>query len=246
MQNAISICGKDIQVKEYNGQRVVTFRDIDNLHQRPEGTARRNFNSNKKHFTENEDFFVRNSYEAKVELGIVAPNGLVLLTESGYLLLVKSLNDDLAWQVQKELINNYFRAKDLSQLIKSDPILAIRYKQLEIEKKLKQLEEQSTAAHHRIDNIDKIDTLGDLQQRLNAMVRKYAHQEGLTFSKAWNDFIQAFNTAYRTNLNLLKNNYQMKHGIRKLTTPEFLSKVDRLEDAIRVADKMLNRTGTTG
>jgi len=66
MQNTISICGKDIQVKEYNGQRVVTFRDIDNLHQRPEGTARRNFNSNKKHFTENEDFFVRNSYEGKV------------------------------------------------------------------------------------------------------------------------------------------------------------------------------------
>lgn len=35
------------------------------------------------------------------------------MTESGYLMLAKSFTDDLAWQVQRELVNFYFRAKDI-------------------------------------------------------------------------------------------------------------------------------------
>jgi len=101
-----------IQVKEFRGQRVVTFRDVDELHKRPEGTARKRFNDNRKHFIEGEDYFVRNPDEARREFGIIAPNGLVLLTESGYLMLVKSFTDDLAWQVQRALVKSYFRAKE--------------------------------------------------------------------------------------------------------------------------------------
>lgn len=41
------INNKYIEVKEYNGQRVVTFRDIDTVHERPEGTARKRFKDNK-------------------------------------------------------------------------------------------------------------------------------------------------------------------------------------------------------
>ena len=38
---------KFIEIKEYKGQRVVTFKDIDTLHQRPAGTASRNFKANR-------------------------------------------------------------------------------------------------------------------------------------------------------------------------------------------------------
>lgn len=91
--NTVNINGFPLEVKEYKGQRVITFRDIDRVHERPEGTARRNFNANRKYFIEDEDYFVRNSYEAKKEFGIIAPNGLILLTESGYFMLSKSLTD---------------------------------------------------------------------------------------------------------------------------------------------------------
>lgn len=114
MDELVHIGKSDISVKEYNGQRVVTFKDIDTVHQRAEGTARRNFNANKNHLVEGEDFFVRNSYEAKEEYGITAPNGLVLLTESGYLMLVKSFTDDLAWDVQRKLVSSYFKVKELA------------------------------------------------------------------------------------------------------------------------------------
>lgn len=45
------------------------------------------------------------------EFGIVAPNGLVLITEQGYLMLVKSFTDNLAWKVQRDLVNNYFKKR---------------------------------------------------------------------------------------------------------------------------------------
>lgn len=55
--NTILINRQNVLVKQYKGQRVLTFKDIDMVHGRTDGTARRNFNSNKKHFVEGEDFF---------------------------------------------------------------------------------------------------------------------------------------------------------------------------------------------
>lgn len=115
MNDVVKIQNQEVMVKEYKGQRVVTFKDIDSVHERAEGTARRNFNANKNHLLEGEDFFVRNSYEAKEEYGITAPKGLVLLTESGYLMLVKSFTDDLAWKVQRQLVKSYFTVKKIKE-----------------------------------------------------------------------------------------------------------------------------------
>lgn len=53
----VSVNDQNIVVKEFRGQRVVTFKDIDTVHERAEGTARKRFNDNKKHFIEGEDFF---------------------------------------------------------------------------------------------------------------------------------------------------------------------------------------------
>lgn len=113
MGDLVHIEDTDISIKEYNGHRVVTFKDVDLVHNRPEGTARKRFNDNKKHFIEGEDFFVRKTDEAAKDYGIVAPNGLVLLTEQGYLMLVKSFTDDLAWKVQRQLVNSYFRVRNI-------------------------------------------------------------------------------------------------------------------------------------
>lgn len=112
MQNeVVKVNSVDVVVKEFKGQRVVTFKDIDLVHERTDGTAKRNFNTNKKHFVLGEDYFVRNSSEAKSEFGISAPNGLYLITEQGYLMLVKSFTDDLAWDVQRKLVKSYFERK---------------------------------------------------------------------------------------------------------------------------------------
>lgn len=140
----VKINNTDLQIKEFNGQRVVTFKDIDTLHERVDGTAKRNFNENKKHFIDGEDYFViakSLKYENRTlgnqnnEIrGLEIPNrGITVLTESGYLMLVKSFTDDLAWTVQRQLVKSYFRIKtgsynskgitkdDVFELIKSLP-----------------------------------------------------------------------------------------------------------------------------
>ena len=110
-QLTLTVNNQPLQIKEYNGQRVVTLKDIDTVHSRPTGTARKRFNDNRTHFIESVDYFVRKTDEAQKEFDIKAPNGLILITETGYLMLVKSFTDDLAWTVQRELVNSYFRQK---------------------------------------------------------------------------------------------------------------------------------------
>lgn len=39
-----------------------------------------------------------------------------MLTESGYLLIVKSFTDDRSWAIQKQLVNVYFRRNTLGEL----------------------------------------------------------------------------------------------------------------------------------
>lgn len=119
-KDIIKISNKDLQVKQYKGQRVVTFKDIDMVHERAEGTAKRNFNENKKHLIKDIDYFeVKQSDFQKYEIRTLEiPNrGITVLTESGYLMLVKSLQDDLAWEVQRELVNRYFRIDNSRKVI---------------------------------------------------------------------------------------------------------------------------------
>lgn len=116
MNEIIVINNHELKVKEFNGQRVVTFKDIDTVHERPDGTARKRFNDNKKHFIEGEDFYTLDQASEIRTLGIERPQGgtpdkVLLVTESGYLMLVKSLTDDLAWEVQRKLVKSYFNRK---------------------------------------------------------------------------------------------------------------------------------------
>lgn len=118
MNDVVSINGNDLSIKMWNGQRVVTFADIDKVHERPEGTARKRFYDNKKHFVKGEEYFVitKSLMSEKRTLGIKVPNrGITVMTESGYLLLVKTFTDDLSWEVQKQLVNSYFKLNEIVQ-----------------------------------------------------------------------------------------------------------------------------------
>lgn len=115
MQQITLVNDRPLRVKEWQGQRVVTFRDIDSLHQRPDGTARKAFNRNRKHFLPGEDFFAVCAdvlWTHKIaDVSAKAHEEMYLITESGYLMLVKSFKDDLAWMVQRALVNSYFKGK---------------------------------------------------------------------------------------------------------------------------------------
>ena len=117
----------------------------------------------------------------------------------------------------------------------------------EQEIKLKQIEQSQTdlsmavqVAEHRINNLDGTNIEGTPRQKLNQMIRLYAFKKGVTHQMAWHEFRAAFDRAYRTNIETRCNNYCIKNGIKKLSMPEYLEKVGLSEDAVRVADKLLN------
>lgn len=146
MSNLIKINNAELEVKEFKGQRVITFKDIDALHERLEGTARKRFSDNKEHFIKDEDYFEIQKSEKRT-LGFEIPNrGLTLLTESGYLMLVKSFTDDLAWRIQRELVNSYFRVKEQKQLSPMDQ-LRLQYQVIESH------EEKLNALDTKVENL---------------------------------------------------------------------------------------------
>lgn len=116
MSDVMKVENTEMQIREYNGQRVVTFKDIDRVHENKAGAARRNFNRNKKRFMQGVDFFILTkefSNESNCPIrNISIPNrGITVLTETGYLMIVKSFTDDLSWSVQRQLVNNYFEKR---------------------------------------------------------------------------------------------------------------------------------------
>jgi Rha family phage regulatory protein len=168
-----------------------------------------------------------------------------LLTEEAFTLVAFAYTTPEAMKMKVRFIEEFKRMKEELQKrqqpkTQAEMLLLYAQQMVEQERRMKQIEEQVTVVQHRLDNIDRIDTIGDPRQRLNKMIQRYARQNGIPFNHAWKDFVQAFNTAYRTNLELRRQNYINKTG-KDVSRPQFLEDMGLLEDAIRVADKMLNR-----
>jgi len=114
MSKIMQTTGANLPAKEIKGQRVVSYKQIAELHQTQEANLRNNFKRNKRHFIEGVDFFnIRERPADSINL-LHTKN---YFTESGYLMLVKSLTDDLSWEVQRMLVNSYFRASLLEQVL---------------------------------------------------------------------------------------------------------------------------------
>jgi uncharacterized protein YukE len=242
----------NLMVIEQNGQRVLTTQQLAEAYGTDIERIQVNFNRNKERYKEGKHFILLQGEELRqfkatyqIDNQLKFATKLYLWTEKGAWLHAKSLNTDEAWEAYERLVDEYYSVKEnainiqmLSPQLQALVSLELRQKQLE--KELEEAKKQVTAVQHRLDNIDRIDTIGDLRQRLNRMIQRYARQNGIPFNYAWKDFVQAFNTAYRTNLELRRQNYINKTG-KDVSRPQFLEEMGLLEDAIRVADKMLNR-----
>lgn len=247
LKPVIAINGKQLPIVEYMGNRVVTFAMIDEVHQRPEGTARKRFNDNHKHFIIEEDFYELGQSEIRTDLpeGIFskfAPNG-TLITESGYLMLVKSFTDDLAWQVQRQLVSSYFKVKELIQTIDpmkalSDPnalrglLLGYSEKVIELEQKVEVMQ-PTVEAFERIAKADGSfclrDTANNLQMRQSDLI-KWLQRNGWIYKRpgnaAWHGYSDKLQAGY------------LEHKTEVITRPDGSEKIT---EQVRVTPKGLTK-----
>ncbi len=190
MNKLIHIGNSDISIKEYNGQRVVTLKDIDMVHNRPDGTARRNFNTNKKRFVEGEDYFVVGSDEIRTSrLFPISDNDYTdkaLITEQGYLMLVKSFTDDLAWEVQRQLVNGYFRARQLANDL--SPQMQMLYGMLD---QMAQTERQAKEAKEIAQKA--IDTTENIKEAVKPVFDNWREEVNRKFNRIQRNADKQFN-----------------------------------------------------
>ena len=119
---------------------------------------------------------------------------------------------------------------------------------IEQERKMKALEAQQGEQVKRLDIIDsRLEVLngvhieGTGRDRLNAMIRAYVVKKGISYAEGWKNFKKAYNHAFRTCLGALLTNYANKNNLKsKPTIPRFLERTNRLDEGLRVAEKMLN------
>lgn len=215
----VKINENDLQVKEWNGQRVVTLADIDRVHERPEGTAKKNFQNNKTHFILNEDYFELTREELRENF---SPNSqplkgnpkikTYLFSESGYLMLAKSFTDDLAWKVQRQLVNSYFKFKEVMEVLEptENELVLSNKKFTEAVGTLETCAAifQSMMDYSTINYKQQLDLLQTARKRVNYLLggahsEEYKQYSRIYFKNLWQDFCKAFQCGSYKDLNPL-------------------------------------------
>lgn len=143
--NQVIINGNWVEKIKYKGQPVITLNMIDELHERPDDTARKAFNRNKERFIEYEDYFNVPYEEWKQFLTVRFTDGqkggrrgnMNFITQSGYLMLVKSFNDNLAWKVQRELVKRYFVVEQIKDGLNAELLSLFQHKGIKLNQRLK-------------------------------------------------------------------------------------------------------------
>lgn len=117
----VTVLGKEVVKVEYKGQRVVTLKQIDAVHEKSDGQARKQFNEHRARFIEGVDFYLLDNAglseirtNAPGLFGAEAKRGL-LFTERGYGKIVKGWNDDLAWSLHDAMQDAYFVVREIAK-----------------------------------------------------------------------------------------------------------------------------------
>ena len=242
---------------DYNGVRVLTTEQLAQAYKCEPQQIKQNFNNNLDHFVEGKHYFkleseALHSFKNKVEnIDLVGKNAriLYLWTRRGASRHCKMLGTEKAWEMYDNLEENYFNppqkkmtaAEILSGM--AEDLVKQERRTARLEMRQERNEENFKILNSRMDTFNGIGTDEDKRQKLNSMIRAFSLKAGMRFDEGWRNFIRAYNTAFHANVNLLITKYMEKNHIQKKkrpTTPEYFERAGLLDDALAVADKLLN------
>lgn len=112
----------NLAVIEHKNERVLTTAQLAEFYGTESNVISKNFQRNKDRYIENSHYYQLTGEELKNFKSTTGQiddssriNLLYLWTEKGALLHAKSLNTDEAWDVYNQLVDTYFRAKEMKQ-----------------------------------------------------------------------------------------------------------------------------------
>jgi hypothetical protein len=139
----------ELKVIEYRNIRVLTTQQIAEAYEADPDLISKNFNNNKDKYGEGKHFICltgKELKEAKANGKIYGlqqnANKFYLWTEKGAFLHAKSLNTDKAWEAYSNLIDGYYKQKDVLEGLSQEmmAIISIDRKQVHMEKRMDKLE----------------------------------------------------------------------------------------------------------
>jgi hypothetical protein len=157
------------------------------------------------------------------------------------------LGTDRAWDMFDCLEENYFDKHEqpksqIDILVESAMALQAHERELaRLRMDNEEIRKEQKIQSLRIDTLNGVCIDGTKRQKLVKTVQAYANKNGLTYREGWHRFKAAYNTAYRTSLGNSISYYAKEKGLKKKpSVPEFLEIKGLLDDALRIADKLLN------
>jgi hypothetical protein len=180
----------ELQVVEYNNQRVLLTEQMAQAYGCDTINIQQNFVNNKARFEEGKHYFKLEGEELrsfKASLGDskfssnlrFAPS-LMLWTERGAARHSKMLGTDMAWEVFDQLEETYFNVRPLKQLSPIELIAAQANALVEQEKKLKELQAQQERQSQELQGMRDVITLSSTEWRKETtrLLNKIAQARG--------------------------------------------------------------------
>lgn len=114
---------------------------------------------------------------------------------------------------------------------------------LKLQESHNEIKEQQERQQSEIDTLNGVCVEGSKRDKLKHLINSMVNKMGIPYSMGWSLFRDAFNAAYHTNVKLLITNYVKKNNLKqKPSLPEYLEQTNRLDDALRVAEKLVGKT----
>lgn len=250
----VTVANMNVAVVEYNNERVLTTEQVGEGFECEPQQIKQNFNNNKERFVEGKHFYKLEGEELKklrvenLDLQISPmTRSLYLWTRRGVARHSKMLGTDRAWDMFDQLEETYFTVRQ-KQLSPIELIAAQANALVEQERELarlrldtEEIRKEQKIQSSRIDTLNGVCIEGTKRQKLVKTIQAYANKNGLTYREGWHRFKAAYNTAFHTNIGNSISYYMKENGLtKKPSVPEFLEIKGLLDDALRIADKLLN------
>lgn len=169
MNELVKINNQDLQIIEWNGQRVITSAKLAEIYEINEQQVKQNFKNNESRFKENEHFFLLKGAELKafkdqvegIDLVNKHTAALYLWTRKGASRHCKMLGTDKAWEQFDLLEENYYAPKKALPQGEELIALAVIEAQKTIAEKNRQIELLECEA------IEMNKTIAEMQPKVN-------------------------------------------------------------------------------
>jgi hypothetical protein len=174
-----------LQVIEHKQQRVLTTKQLAEFYDADPKAIARNFERNKNRYQEGTHYFALTGEELtqfkgsrQNEDSLKYVSVLYLWTERGCLNHAKSLGTDEAWAIYDELVETYFRAKEISKVFsqlspQTQVLINLELKQKQLESEIAATKEQVTEIKETIINRNE-----DWRKDITKQLRKIGLKHG--------------------------------------------------------------------